>query len=218
MAMFSSHYGLFCLGALALIAAPGPDFLYVATRGIAGGRGAGVVSALGIGAGLLVHTLLAASGLTLLLLASSAAFTFVKWLGAAYLLLMGFKMLRAGDELLSVSPQGAFSLRQTFRQGVLTNVFNPKVALTFAAFLPPFVQSEGGSAALQIAGLGATLCVLATLWFCGVGFFAGQLGAMLGRRPQIGRAVRLGAGFILMGLGIALALGVRPSIGPTNAR
>lgn len=205
-----STYVLFCLGAMALIVSPGPDFFYVATRGLAGGRSAGVVSALGIGAGLSVHTVLAASGLTLLLLASNVAFNIVKWIGAAYLIWMGIKMLRAGDDFLVPSGESSMRLPQIFRQGVLTNVFNPKVALTFAAFLPPFVHAERGHASLQIAVFGATLCLLATLWFCGVGFFAGQMGALLMRHPKIGRGVRIFSGTALTLLGLRLALGQRP--------
>ena len=200
-----STYLLFCVGALALIASPGADFFYVATRGLAGGPRAGIASALGIGAGLLVHTILAASGLTLLLLASDWVFNAVKWLGALYLIWMGIKILRAGDELLTATDVTPLSFGRTFRQGVLTNLFNPKVALTFAAFLPQFVDVSHSNPQAQMAFLGATLCVLATLWFCGVGAFAGQLGAFLLRFPRVGAGVRLGAGTILCLLGARLA-------------
>ena len=200
-----AKYLLFCVGALALIMSPGADFFYVATRGLAGGRRAGIASALGIGAGLLVHTILAASGLTLLLLASNWVFNLVKWLGALYLIWMGVKILRAGDEFLRETNVVPASFGVTFRQGVLTNVFNPKVALTFAAFLPQFVDLKHHNPSLQMAILGATLCVLATLWFCGVGAFAGQLGAFLLRFPRLGKSVRLGAGTVLCLLGARLA-------------
>ncbi len=201
-----SAYLWFCVGALALIASPGPDFFYVATRGLAGGPRAGIASALGIGAGLLVHTTLAASGLTLLLLTSQWVFDLVKWLGAIYLVWMGIKILRSGDELLRESHVAPASFGVTFRQGVLTNVFNPKVALTFAAFLPQFIDSSHQNPSLQMAFLGATLCVLATLWFCGIGSFAGQLGAFLLRFPRLGVGVRLGAGAVLCVLGARLAI------------
>ena len=201
-----STYFLFCLGALALIASPGADFFYVATRGLAGGPRAGIASALGIGAGLLVHTTLAASGLTLLLLASQWVFNVIKWMGALYLIWMGVKILRSGDELLTATDVAPLGFGRTFRQGVLTNVFNPKVALTFAAFLPQFVETKHHNPSLQMAFLGATLCVLATIWFCGVGAFAGQLGAFLLRFPKIGKSVRLGAGAVLCLLGARLAL------------
>ena len=200
-----STYLLFCVGALALIASPGADFFYVATRGLAGGPRAGIASALGIGVGLLVHTVLAASGLTLLLLASHWVFNAVKWLGALYLIWMGVKILRAGDEFLTATSVAPASFGVTFQQGVLTNVFNPKVALTFAAFLPQFIDSSHHNSSLQMALLGATLCVLATLWFCVVGAFAGQLGAFLLRFPRVGKAVRWSAGTVLCLLGARLA-------------
>ena len=198
-------YLRFCVGALALIASPGADFFYVATRGLAGGPRAGIASALGIGAGLLVHTILAATGLTLLLLASSWVFNIVKWLGALYLIWMGVKILRSGDELLSATDVAPLGFGRTFRQGVLTNVFNPKVALTFVAFLPQFIDVKHRNPSLQMAFLGVTLCVLATLWFCGIGAFAGQLGAFLLRFPKFGKGIRLSAGTVLCLLGVRLA-------------
>jgi threonine/homoserine/homoserine lactone efflux protein len=204
------NYLLFCLGAFALILSPGPDFFYVTTRGLAGGRGAGVVSALGIGAGLVVHTALAASGLTLLLLASNTIFNLVKWAGAAYLVWMGYKILRSGDEFLTAGEKQDFNLAHVFRQGILTNVLNPKVALTFAAFVIPFVHPEKGHATLQIVVLGCTLCLLATCWFCFIGIFAGQLGALLAQRRSLGRGARIFSGLVVALLGLRLAFGQRP--------
>lgn len=202
-------YALFCAGAFALILSPGPDFFYVLTRGIAGGRGAGLLSAFGIGTGLLVHTALAASGLTLLLLASSALFSAVKWIGALYLIWIGFKLLRS-DELFSAPDEKrVFKPHQVFRQGVLTNVLNPKVALTFAAFVLPFVHPETGNATLQIAILGATLCVLATLWFCLIGVFAGRIGAFAAQKPRAGRLITRASGAILVLLGLKLGFATR---------
>jgi len=204
-----SELGLFCLGALALIVLPGPDFFYVLGRGIALGPRAGLASAAGIASGLLCHTLLAASGLTLLLFASNTAFNAVKWLGAAYLIWIGVQTLRAKSSPFSpgaMREKAAFSTRDVWRQGVLTNVFNPKVALTFAAYLPGFVHVKRGAASLQIAFLGVTLCVLALGWFCVVGAIAGQLGAFLGRHPRAGRGANLFSGILLTLLGVRLAL------------
>lgn len=203
------NYLLFCLGAMALIMSPGPDFFYVATRGLEGGRKAGLVSAFGIGAGLIFHTILAASGLTVLLLASGPIFNVVKWAGAAYLVWVGYKILSSGDEFLTPGEKRDFKLSQVFRQGILTNVLNPKVALTFAAFVAPFVHPEKGHAGLQTAILGSTLCVLATLWFSCVGTFAGQLGGFLARHRSVGRGVRLFSGAVVTLLGLKLAFGQR---------
>jgi threonine/homoserine/homoserine lactone efflux protein len=208
MPISSSQLLLFCATALLLIVTPGADFFYVLGRGIALGPRAGLASALGIASGLLCHTLLAASGLTLLLLASNAAFNIVKWLGAAYLIWIGVQTLRAKSSPFALDAQAVpaqFSPRQVWRQGVLTNVFNPKVALTFAAVLPPFVHAKAGNAALQIAFLGLTLCLLAFSWFCIVGVVAGKLGAFLGRHPRASKGVNLFSGALLTILGVRLA-------------
>ncbi|BCM92320.1 homoserine/homoserine lactone efflux protein [Abditibacteriota bacterium] len=204
-----SQYLLFCAGALALILMPGPDFFYVLGRGMALGPRAGVASAFGIASGLLCHTLLAASGLTLLLFASDAAFNFVKWMGAAYLIWIGVQTLRAKSSPFALDAKAiepAFSTRQVWRQGVLTNIFNPKVALTFAAYLPQFIHAKGGAAAsLQIAFLGFSLCVLALSWFCILGALAGAFGAFLHKHPRTGKVVNLASGALLTILGVRLA-------------
>lgn len=199
------NYALFCIGALALIVSPGPDFFYVLSRGLALGARAGLFSALGIAAGLVIHTLLAASGLTLLLLASDAAFNVVKWLGAAYLIWMGIQTLRAQTAIFQKTEVSALPHRVVFRQGFLTNVFNPKVALTFAAFLPAFVNSKSENASFQIAFLGLTLCTLALGWFCLIGTLAGRIRHFLARQPKFGRAVQTVSGIILTLLGARLA-------------
>ncbi len=208
MPIAPASFFLFCVGALALIALPGPDFLYVLSRGMTLGPRAGLASAAGIACGLLCHTLLAASGLTLLLFASSEVFNVVKWAGAAYLIWIGVSTLRAQVSPFApdAAPVGAaVSTRAVWRQGVLTNVLNPKVALTFAAYLPGFVAGKGVAASLQIAFLGLTLCVLALSWFCVVGAVAGKLGAFLGRHPRTARGMGIGAGTLLTVLGVRLA-------------
>lgn len=207
-----SSYLVFCLGAIALVAMPGADFFYVLGRGLSLGPRAGVASALGIACGLLCHTLLAASGLTLVLLASDAAFNVVKWLGAAYLVWIGIGTLRAKTSPFALDAPDAgalFSPRLVWRQGVLTNIFNPKVALTFAAYLPQFVHEKSGQASLQIAFLGLTLCALAFCWFCLVGVLAGRVGAWLTHHPRASRGVNLFAGVLLTLLGVRLALASR---------
>lgn len=203
--MAPQQYALFCVGALALIVSPGPDFFYVLGRGLALGARAGLFSALGIAAGLVIHTLLAASGLTLLLLASDAAFNAVKWLGAAYLIWMGIQTLRARTAIFQKADLPLLPHRVVFQQGLTTNVFNPKVALTFAAFLPAFVDAKSPNASFQIAFLGLTLCTLALGWFCVIGTLAGRIGKILAHHPKFGRAVQTLSGVILTILGARLA-------------
>jgi threonine/homoserine/homoserine lactone efflux protein len=143
----------FLVAALALNLAPGPDMLYVIGRSVGQGRKAGVVSALGIFAGCWAHILAAAVGIAALLRSSPMAFNVVRYLGAAYLLYLGVKMI-AQRSRLETQQLPSESLSNIFRQGVITNVLNPKVALFFLAFLPQFVDARRGSVALQILFLG----------------------------------------------------------------
>src|SRR5215208_1182955 len=134
---------LFIISGLLLNIMPGPDTAYIVGRSVQLGRRGGVAAALGIGAGCLVHVFGAALGLSALLAASSAAFTVVKWAGAAYLCFMGVTMLLSRPPMdKAVAGSGAVSLGQVFWQGALTNALNPKVALFFLAFLPQFVASD----------------------------------------------------------------------------
>ena len=146
---------LFVLSGVLLNITPGPDTAYIVGRSVQIGWRGGVAAALGISAGCLVHVFAAAIGLSALLAASSFAFTIVKWIGAAYLIYAGIRMLlaRASSSAgeTAVAPR-ALTLRQVFWQGALTNALNPKVALFFLAFLPQFVEADAASKALAFIG------------------------------------------------------------------
>src|SRR5687768_12195575 len=145
---------LFMTAALALNVTPGPDMLYVVARSVGEGRAAGIVSSLGIAAGSLVHTLAVALGLAGLLRAVPVAFEIVKWTGAAYLVWLGVRALRAPTGESTRAHVAPASRGAIFWQGMLTNVLNPKVALFFLAFLPQFVDPARGNPALQVVALG----------------------------------------------------------------
>jgi threonine/homoserine/homoserine lactone efflux protein len=155
-------FGLFCAAALALIVVPGPAVTYVVTQSIDKGRSAGLVSALGIAGGGLVHVAAATAGLSALIASSASAFTIVKLAGAAYLVALGLWRLagRGGDEA-SESEQAP--PKRLFVQGAVVNVLNPKTALFFVAFLPQFVDPARGTVALQAAVLGAVFVGLAVV-------------------------------------------------------
>jgi threonine/homoserine/homoserine lactone efflux protein len=141
---------LFVISGLLLNVTPGPDTAYIIWRG-------GAAAALGIACGCLVHVFGAAAGLSALLAASAAAFTLVKWIGAAYLCFIGVQMLlsRPGPPAAEARiDKRTVRLRQVFWQGALTNVLNPKVALFFLAFLPQFVAADSPHKALAFAALG----------------------------------------------------------------
>jgi threonine/homoserine/homoserine lactone efflux protein len=167
-----SNIALYTIGALLIIVSPGPDFVYVLTRGIAHGRVEGILSACGIALGLLLHTLFAAIGLTAILIASDLVFKVVRYLGAVYLVYLGLKMLYHRTIVVTSQPLVATSSLSIVRQGMLTNLLNPKALLTFMAFIPQFV-SRGD--AQEVILLGVIIALLAIAWFSFVGYFAGAI-------------------------------------------
>jgi threonine/homoserine/homoserine lactone efflux protein len=199
----ATTFGLFVAAALALLLVPGPAVLYVVARSVDQGRPAGLASVLGVGIGSLVHIAFAAIGLSALLASSAAAFSVVKWLGAAYLIWLGLqRLLTQGEEdaTAAVEPE---RLSRVFLQGIIVNVLNPKTALFFLAFLPQFVDPARGAAWTQIVVLGAT--------FVAVGLCTDSLYALLGgtagdwlRRKRHGASFRWMRRYIPGGVYIAL--------------
>jgi len=200
---------LFVLSGVLLNITPGPDTAYIVGRSVQIGWRGGVAAALGISAGCLVHVFAAAIGLSALLAASSVAFTAIKWIGAAYLIYTGVRMLlaqTASQAADTVAVPRAKTLRQVFWQGVLTNALNPKVALFFLAFLPQFVDAEAPGKALAFIVLGLIFIGTGTVWNLGMAAFAAKAA---GRMRQSGRALvwlnrALGAMFV--GLGVRVAM------------
>jgi threonine/homoserine/homoserine lactone efflux protein len=201
---------LFIVSGLVLNITPGPDTAYIVGRSAQLGWRGGALAAIGISSGCLVHVFACAAGLSALLAASSAAFTAVKWLGAAYLFFIGLKMLlsreNAGGPGEEKQSDGATSLRRAFWQGALTNVLNPKVALFFLAFLPQFVTADSAHKALAFLLLGAIFIFNSTLWCLGVAAFAARTAH---RIRQSGRAMAwinraLGGMFVYLGARLAL--------------
>src|SRR5262245_43240971 len=160
-----STLAVFCAAALALIVVPGPAVTYIVTQSIDKGRSAGLVSALGIASGGLVHVAAAVVGLSALLASSATAFTVVKLVGAVYLIAIGIRRLLARHEDAAAPDVHATpgTPRRLFVQGAVVNVLNPKTALFFLAFLPQFVDPDRGEAWAQIAVLGFAFVVLAVL-------------------------------------------------------
>jgi threonine/homoserine/homoserine lactone efflux protein len=170
---------VFAAAALALAVVPGPAVLYIVARSVDQGRFAGLVSALGIGVGSLVHVTAATIGLSSLLASSATAFTVVKYAGAAYLILLGIHRLLTREEVVETAARPPRALRRIFRDGVIVNVLNPKTALFFLAFLPQFVDPNQGAATLQILVLGLIFTVIAlssdSLWAIAAGTLGGWL-------------------------------------------
>lgn len=201
-----SNLILFITAGLMLNFTPGPDMLYCATRSLSQGRAAGLVSALGIAGGGLVHTALAAAGLSALLLYSRPAFMAVKYAGVIYLIYLGVQMIRSGNNPVTDSELPQVPLWRIFRQGIITNILNPKVALFFLSFLPQFVDPTRGSVAVQILVLGTIFNCTGTIVNGSVGILFGRVGGWLDQRPLFWKIQRWLAGSILIALGAALAV------------
>ncbi|HTN53889.1 MAG TPA: LysE family translocator [Anaeromyxobacter sp.] len=197
---------LFVGAGLLLNVTPGPDLLYVLGRSVGQGRAAGVLSALGIGMGCLVHVTAATLGLSALLLALPHAFDLVRWAGAAYLVLLGLRTLRARGGTLAVQALSPVSRRRVLLQGALTNVLNPKVALFFLAFLPQFADPARGPLAPQLLLLGTIFTVNGSLVCVAFALFAAELGAWLRTRYGVSRTLERMTGGLFLALGLRLAL------------
>ncbi|SFQ94724.1 LysE family translocator [Desulfoscipio geothermicus] len=210
MVLFSAHYALFLGAALALIITPGPDMVYIVSRGIVQGRAAGVLSALGVCCGVIVHTLAAALGLALLLQTSMVAYYTVKYMGAVYLIYLGVKNL-AGKQNLSLNKTGMKqSSGSLFWQGFVTDVLNPKMALFFLSFLPQFIDHRAAMPALQMIVLGLSYFLLSLLVLTVIALLSGKIGSMLSGKQNIGRKIQWLPGCVLIGLGLSMAL---PGVG-----
>jgi threonine/homoserine/homoserine lactone efflux protein len=202
--------GLYVLAALALIATPGQDMLYVISRALAQGRLAGLCSALGVCIGILVHTALAALGVGAILHASEALFFALRLLGAGYLVYLGVRLLRSRDPSLARAAAGAtMSPLALVRQGILSNVTNPKIVLFFFAFLPQFVDPASAHPTRDLVFLGVLYAAMALPVKAGVGLAAGTFSARVARSPRALAWMQRASGLVLVGLGLRLAAGAR---------
>jgi threonine/homoserine/homoserine lactone efflux protein len=199
-------YGLFVLTALALLAIPGPAVLYVVSRSIDQGRRAGLASVAGITTGTIVHVVLAAVGLSSLVLASHVAFDAVRYVGAVYLVFLGIRRLvtrRSDDGVQAAAPR---TRRDLYTQGLVVNLTNPKTIVFIFAFIPQFVDIGAGHVWLQIVLLGGTFAALGFLSDSCYAFIAGTIADRLRGTPLIARVERWFGGTVLIGLGVAAAL------------
>ena len=201
-------YWLFVTAGVLLNLTPGQDTFFILGRSIAEGIRAGVASALGITVGSLIHTTMAAIGLSAILATSASAFIVVKLVGAVYLVYIGVRMLVAASSLEPATslggPRSAFA---AFRDGVLTNVLNPKVALFFLALMPQFIDPSSDTKVLAFIVLGLTFVATGTVWCLVLAVSAGHLRGFFARHPRgLNMATRAAGGlFVLLGLRLAVS-------------
>ena len=197
---------LFVVAGLLLNITPGPDTMYILGRSATHGRRGGTVAALGIWAGCFVHIFAVALGLSALIAASATAFTLIKWMGAVYLIYVGISMLRMQPAVVEPTPgQRTAALRGVFLQGFLTNVFNPKVALFFLAFLPQFIAPDAPNKVMALLFLGFIFNCNGLLWNLLVAWSAAAIAQEFRRAHRVGLWVNRTIGAIFVGFGVRLA-------------
>jgi len=198
----------FIIAGIILNLTPGQDTLYILGRSIANGRKAGVISVLGISSGAVVHTLAAAFGLSAILMSCSIAFSIIKYAGAAYLVYLGIKMVvnRSGkSELETGSKTESSKLSAIYKQAMLTNLLNPKVAVFFLAFLPQFIDPSRAQGPLPFLFLGAVFITTGTIWCLIVASGSALLTNTLRSKPVAERLMKKISGGVFVLLGLKLA-------------
>ena len=180
--------------------------LFCLGQGISSGPRAGFVASLGIGVGSFTHTLLAALGLSALLAAYPFAFEFIRWIGVVYLVWLGIQILLYFELAQSEAVGSEAPILHAFRDGVVVNLFNPKVAVFILAFIPQFVDPERGSTFIQFLILGLIFVASSTMVNGVVGVFAGRFGQLLKNSLGFVMVFRYLSAFIFFALATRMAL------------
>ena len=200
------HYWLFIATAIVLVITPGQDTFFILGRSLASGRAAGIAAALGITVGSMVHTLLAALGLSALLATSPYAFMTVKFAGAAYLLYIGVRaLLSRANGLPGAEVNPGAGRWSAFRQGIVSNLLNPKVALFFLALMPQFISAGSAHKVAAFLVLGMSFVSLGVVWCLILAIAAARLRGAFLRRPSMASILNKVAGGMFIALGIRLA-------------
>lgn len=200
------NFELFCLSAIVLSVTPGPDTFYILGRAMSQGTKSANASVLGISTGVLVHTIAAAIGLSTILATSAQVFGIIKLIGAAYLIYLGVTLILASrdTDAMGKTHLPVLSFWRIYRQGVITNVLNPKVALFFLSFLPQFIDPSRGSVNTFIF-LGLVYVFICTAWYFILAGFSSAIATVFKKKPQSIRTMNKISGGIFIVLGINLA-------------
>lgn len=201
------NLSLFLVSCILLNLTPGQDTIYIIGRSVAQGRKAGILSAFGIMSGVLIHTLFASLGLSVILATSSLAFSILKYAGAAYLVWIGIGFLRNGghNERLKMIEKKRLMPWKIYRQGVLTNLLNPKVALFFLSFLPQFVDPHSEFIFAPFIMLGLLFFTTGSAWCMVLVYGSSSLTDKFRNRTTVGGILKKLTGTLFIGLGIKLA-------------
>lgn len=200
------NFTSFIFASFIFVVSPGIDTIFVLNKSVTQGKKGGIYATLGICSGVLIHTILAALGLSLLLAKSALAFSIIKYLGAVYLIYLGFlKLVLKKRSLELTEPATMASTRKTFLAAVLTNTLNPKVAIFFLAFFPQFISPNAMTDAFPFIVLGATYALISLLWFITLALFAGISTSKLKSNTSFFYWLNRFSGIVFISMGIKIA-------------
>lgn len=199
------NFSVFIITGIILNLTPGADTMYILGNSMSNGKKAGIMSALGISTGCIVHTILAALGLSVILAKSALAFNIIKYLGAAYLVYLGIRSFMSKSSLLIHNGDNEkSSFKNIYFEGIITNVLNPKVALFFLAFLPQFINPNNTYGALPFLLLGCTFIITGTIWCIILAVFSSYLTGKISEKVGLANSLNKISGIIFVGLGLNL--------------
>ncbi len=206
-----THFETFLLTGILLNMTPGNDTIFILSKSIGQGRRAGIISALGIATGSAVHTVLAAFGLSLIIAKSILLFNIIKYAGAVYLLYIGYKMItdKSGFASEKINQIKSVNYNTIYRDAIVTNLLNPKVALFFISFLPQFIDPATGNSTLGFLLLGATFITTGIIWCMLLAVFAAAIFSTLKKNLRLSSVINKICGVTLIALGIKVALSDR---------
>jgi threonine/homoserine/homoserine lactone efflux protein len=205
----NTQLSLFCITACVLILTPGPNFIYVLTRGTTQGRRPALMAAAGLGCGVMLHTMLAGIGISALLRSSYLSFQIVKYGGSLYLIYLGVKILMGDEDPFAGRTRTSTSNHTIIWQSIVTSMTNPKTILFFLSFLPQFVNTQSSSVTPQLLLLGSIYMLLTIILYGAIGYFAGGIGHWLSTRAVIASRLHWITGGSFIGLGLWAALSHR---------
>lgn len=198
------NYSSFILSVLLLNLIPGSDTIFILSKATVGGRKQGIISVLGISSGIFVHTCLAAVGLSAILMTSALAFNLLKWLGAAYLVYLGIASFLKKETVITTKQNQLTSAYQVYRQGLLTNVLNPKVALFFLSLLPQYVDPSVSNSSGPFFILGMTFLITSTIWSICVVYGASFFSSLFNKNVKSKQMANKVTGIVYIALGLHL--------------
>lgn len=200
------NYLGFLLAGIIMNLTPGADSIYIIARSVAQGKKAGIYSVLGIGSGAIIHVILAAFGLSVIIAQSILFFTIIKWTGAAYLIYLGIRTLINKSNLFDNEKIEfeKINLWKIYRQGFITNVLNPKIALFFMSLLPQFIKPEYVNTPIPFLILGGTFLFTGIIWCMFLAYAASFMTNAMRKNNRIGKIMTKISGSVFIGLGLQL--------------